>query len=80
MKKQRSTQYRKIFFKIGGIVMNELFESDAFLYGVKFGIDLYQQRILETHRRRQPLMINGDLYYLQSGRERLEDMIDKICE
>lgn len=60
--------------------MNELFESNAFFYGVIFGIDLYQQRILETHRRRQPLMINGDLYYLQSGRERLEEMIDKICK
>lgn len=60
--------------------MNELLENDAFFMGVKFGIDLYQQRILETHRKRQPLMINGDLYYLQSGRERLEEMIDKICK
>lgn len=71
---------QEYIFKIGGIAMNELLENDAFFMGVKFGIDLYQQRILETHRKRQPLMINGDLYYLQSGRERLEEMIDKICK
>lgn len=59
--------------------MNEL-QNEAFLYGVKFGIDLYQQKILEAHRRRKPLMIGEDLYYLQNGRERLEQMLDDICK
>lgn len=60
--------------------MNELFESNAFFYGVIFGIDLYQKRILEAHKKGKPLMINGNLYYLQDGRERLQEVIDKICE
>lgn len=59
--------------------MNEL-QNEAFLCGVLFGIDLYQKRILEAHRRRKPLMIGEDLYYLQSGRERLQEMLDDICK
>lgn len=59
--------------------MNEL-QNEAFLYGVLFGIDLYQKRILEAHRRRKPLMINNMPYYLLDGRERLEQMLDDICK
>lgn len=60
--------------------MRELQESEAFCVGVTFGIELYQERIIEAHRRRLPLMIDGDLYYIQSGRERLQEVIDKICQ
>lgn len=60
--------------------MRELLESEAFCVGVAFGIDLYQERILEAHRKGLPLKIDGDLYYLQNGKERLEMIIDKICK
>lgn len=66
---------------IGGIEMNELLDNKAFCMGVIVGINLYQRKILEAHKKREPLMINGNLYYLQDGRERLlQEMIDKICE
>ena len=60
--------------------MRELLESEAFCVGVAFGIDLYQERIIEAHSRGLPLMIDGDLYYLQDGKEKLQEMIDKICQ
>jgi hypothetical protein len=60
--------------------MRELQESEAFCVGMSIGIDLYQWRILEAHRKGLPLMIDGDLYYIQSGRERLQEVIDKICQ
>lgn len=41
--------------------MRELLESEAFCVGVAFGIDLYQERILEAHRKGLPLKIDGDL-------------------
>lgn len=61
--------------------MNEqLFRSNEFCMGVAVGLDLYQRKVIETHRKREPLMINGDLYYLQDGRERLlQEIINEIC-
>lgn len=62
--------------------MNEsLFKSNDFCIGVSVGIGMFQQKVIEAHRKREPLMINGNLYYLQDGRERLlQEMIDGICE
>lgn len=61
--------------------MEGLQENETFCVGVAVGLNLYQRKILEVHRKREPLMINGDVYYLQGGRERLlQEMIDKICE
>lgn len=62
--------------------MNEqLFKSNEFCMGVAAGLDLYQRKVIEAHRKREPLMINGNLYYLQDGRERLlQEMIDEICK
>ena len=62
--------------------MNEsLFKSNEFCMGVSVGLDLDQRKVIETHKKREPLMINGNLYYLQDGRERLlQEMFDKICE
>lgn len=57
-----------------------LFKNNDFCMGVVVGINLYQKKILEAYERNESLMINGDLYYLQDGRERLlQEMIDKIC-
>lgn len=48
--------------------------------GVAVGLDLYQRKIIAAHKRGQPLLIDGELYYLQDGRERLEMIIDDICK
>lgn len=59
--------------------MNDLSENEAFYYGLICGIKIFQQKIVTAHKRREHLMIDGDIYYVQSGRERLEEAIDKIC-
>lgn len=59
--------------------MKELFNNDAFFHGVIFGVGLHQQRVIAAHERREPLKIGDDIYYLQNGRERLQEYIDKVC-
>ena len=59
---------------------NELTENEAFVTGVAVGVNLYQSRVITAHKRNEPLKVGDDLYYLQSGRERLEEMLKKICK
>lgn len=70
----------KLISKIGGKTMENLLENEAFCIGMSLGVGLYQQRVIEAHRRREPLLIGDNLYYLQDGRERLQAVIDEICK
>lgn len=70
----------KYFKWLEDMNMRELQESEAFCVGVAFGLDLYQQKVIAAHERGQSLLINEELYYIQSGRERLQEAIDKICQ
>lgn len=60
--------------------MNDLLDNQAFFTGLLCGIKIFQQKIVTAHKRREHLMIDGDIYYVQSGRERLQEMIDRICK
>lgn len=60
--------------------MKELLESEAFCHGVTVGINIFQQKVIMAHDRAEPLLINGNTYYVQDGRERLKDFIERICE
>lgn len=60
--------------------MDELLESEAFCTGVAVGINIFQSKIITAHRRKEPIKIGDELFYLQSGRERLEEMLEKICK
>ena len=61
--------------------MNELLENEAFCVGVAVGLDLYRRKVIAAHEKRETLMINGELYYLQDGRERLvQEIINEICK
>ena len=60
--------------------MDELFENEAFVNGIAVGINLHQQRVIQAHKRKEPLRVGDELFYLQSGRERLEEMLSRICE
>lgn len=60
--------------------MNDLIENDAFSIGVATGISLYQNKVVIAHDRKEPLRIGDNLYYIQSGRERLQEIIDRICK
>lgn len=55
-------------------------ENEAFCTGVAVGIDLHQQRVVTAHKRKEPLKIGDTLYFLQDGREKLQETIEKICE
>ena len=59
---------------------NELLENEAFANGVIVGIQLHQQRVIAAHNRREPLKVGDDLFYLESGRERLERVLHEICK
>lgn len=59
--------------------MKEFMESEAFCSGVAVGIHLFQQRVVTAFQHGGPIKINGELYYIQDGRERLQETIDKMC-
>lgn len=58
--------------------MKNLIEK-AFCNGIAVGIALYQRMIISAHERRKPLQIGEELYYIQNGRERLQEVLEKIC-
>ena len=60
--------------------MKEFMESEAFCCGVSVGINLHQQKVVMASESKEPLKIGDELYYAQNGRERLQEMIEKICK
>ena len=60
--------------------MDDLLENEAFYSGVIVGICLYQQKIIAAHKQKEPLKVGDTLYYLQDGRERLAEFLEKICK
>lgn len=62
--------------------MENLLENEMFVHGIVVGMGLYQHRIIEAHKCRESIKIEGEdeLYYLQSGRERLQEFLEKICK
>lgn len=59
--------------------MKDLLENEAFGVGLNVGINLYQQKVIAAHERKEPLKVGDTLYYVQDGRERLAEMIEKVC-
>ncbi len=57
----------------------KVLENEAFYSGVALGINIYQQKVVTAHERKEPLKIGENLYYIQNGRERLQEVIEKIC-
>ena len=60
--------------------MEDLKENETFFNGVVMGIALYQAKIITAHKRNEPLAVGDTLYYLQSGRERLQEFLEKVCK
>lgn len=54
-------------------------ENEVFVEGLNVGINLYQQKIITAHKRKEPLKVGDELFYLQSGRERLAEFLEKVC-
>lgn len=60
--------------------MSDLQENEIFFKGLITGICLYQQKVVTAHKRKEFLKVGDSLYYLQDGRERLRELVDKICK
>ncbi len=58
----------------------DLQKQHEFFDGLITGICLYQQKIITAHKRKEPLKVGDELFYLQSGRERLAVFLEKICK
>lgn len=59
--------------------LKELENNEAFFTGLICGIRLFQKKIITAHKRKEHIMIDNNVYYVQSGKERLTEMINKIC-
>ena len=59
---------------------NGLMENEAFANGIAVGVNLYEQKIITAHQRKEFLKIGENLYYIQDGRERLQEFLEKICK
>ena len=59
--------------------MYKLLESEAFANGIVVGVSLHQQRVIAAHNRKEPIKIGNDIFYLETGRERLERVLHEIC-
>ena len=55
-------------------------ESQDFYNGIVTGIRLHQQKVVIAHDKGEAIKINGELYYIQSGKERLQDLLNKSKE
>jgi len=55
-------------------------ENELFCAGVNVGVRLYQSKLVDAHKRKEGLLVDGDLYYLESGKERLERILNEICK
>ena len=60
--------------------MQNSMESEVFCTGVSVGINLHQQKVIMAARDKVPIKIGDELYYVQNGRDRLQEMIEKICK
>lgn len=58
--------------------MRKLIER-VFFNGVAVGISLYQRMVIAAHEKKKPLKIGEDFYYISNGRERLQEVLEKIC-
>lgn len=59
--------------------MENLLQSEIFCKGVVAGINIYQQRIITSYNRKEPIKIADNLFYLQSGQDLLEQMMEELC-
>ena len=61
-------------------IMDKSHEVNAFCNGMVVGINLYQQKVVTAQKNNEAIKIGGELYYIQSAKERLQNMVDKICK
>lgn len=60
--------------------MDGFSKNEAFATGIAVGVNLYEQKIITAHERKEFLKIGENLYYIQDGREQLQEVLEKICK
>lgn len=60
--------------------LKNLLDSEVFCTGIAIGINLYQCKIITAYNRKESFELNGEMYYLQNGKELLEQMLNEICK
>lgn len=68
------------FYRLEEWLLTDLMKNEAFCTGLHVGINLYQNKVVTAHKRKEPLIVGDTLYYLQDGRERLQEFLEKICK
>lgn len=59
--------------------MDESTEKQVFANGIVVGICLHQEKVIAAHMRKEPVKIGDKLYFIQDGKERLEQVLNDIC-
>lgn len=59
--------------------MENLLQNEQFTKGLLLGINICQQMILASHERNEPLIIDDSPYYILSGEQLLQQMLDAVC-
>ena len=60
--------------------MQELLENEWFRSGLFVGVHLCQRILLAAHDRKEPMVMDGESYYILNGNELLQQMIDTVCQ
>lgn len=61
-------------------ILSNLTKNEAFASGVNLGINLYQKKVITAHERGEPVKVGENIFYLESGRERLARVLNEICK
>ena len=59
--------------------MENLLQNELFIKGLSTGINICQQMVLAAHERNEPLIIDDRPYYILSGEQLLQQMLDAVC-
>lgn len=59
--------------------LENLLQSEQFMKGLLLGINISRQMILASYERKEPIKLNGKIFYVQDGQELLEQMLDTVC-
>ena len=62
------------------IMLDDLLKRDEFHIGLTMGINICQRMILNTCDRGEPLVVDDRQFYILSGDQLLNQMIDTDCD
>lgn len=64
---------------MGNQKLEHLLKNGLFRKGLSTGIGISRQMVLAAHERNEPLIIDDRPYYILSGEQLLQQMLDTVC-